>query len=58
MAGLMVYEQFFDHHEGFWGWRFIFCGEIVDDLIIENRQWLRKGVESGDKKAQSVLGKK
>jgi hypothetical protein len=41
-----------------WGWRCIFWGEIVDDVILENRQWFKKGIVSGNKKAQSVLGKK
>ncbi|MGZ3559306.1 MAG: hypothetical protein ACXU97_09370 [Thermodesulfobacteriota bacterium] len=35
--GEMVYEKFFGPHEHFWGWRCIFCGEIVDQLILENR---------------------
>jgi hypothetical protein len=33
----MVYEKFFGPHEHFWGWRCIFCGEIVDQVILENR---------------------
>jgi hypothetical protein len=40
----MVYEQFFGDQERFWGWRCIFCGEIVDDVILENRRWLRAKV--------------
>lgn len=51
----MAYEQFFGSQEHFWGWRCIFCGEIIDDVIIENRQWLKKGIVSGNKKAQSAL---
>ena len=54
----MAYEQFFGNQEHFWGWRCIFCGEIVDDVILENRQWLKKGIVPGGKKAQSILGKK
>jgi len=54
----MAYEQFFGSQEHFWGWRCIFCGEIVDEVIIENRQWLKKEVVSGNKKDQSTLGKK
>ncbi|HYA91743.1 MAG TPA: hypothetical protein VEK32_09635 [Thermodesulfobacteriota bacterium] len=46
----MVYEQFYGSQEHFWGWRCIFCGEIVDDVILENRQWVKKGVESAKKK--------
>jgi hypothetical protein len=33
----MVYEKFYGPHEHFWGWRCIFCGEIIDPLILENR---------------------
>ncbi len=54
----MAYEQFYGSQEHFWGWRCIFCGEIVDDVIIENRQWVKKGVVSGNKRVQSALGKR
>jgi hypothetical protein len=54
----MVYEQFFGAQEHFWGWRCIFCGEIIDDVILENRQWLKKGIVPGNKKTQSFLDKK
>ena len=47
---VMVYEQFFGNQERFWGWRCIFCGEIVDEVILENRQWIRKGVVPAKKK--------
>ena len=46
----MAYQQFFGDQERFWGWRCIFCGEIIDDVILENLGWLRKGVVSGKKK--------
>ena len=54
----MFYEQFYGSQEHFWGWRCIFCGKIIDDVILENRQWLKKGVASGDNKVQSASGKK
>lgn len=34
----MVYERFYDSHEHFLGWRCILCGEIIDQVILENRQ--------------------
>jgi hypothetical protein len=46
----MVYEQFFGEQERFGGWRCIFCGEIVDDVILENRQWLRMRAVPDNKK--------
>ena len=37
----MLYEKFFGPQENFWGWRCIFCGEIIDQLILENRVSLK-----------------
>jgi hypothetical protein len=48
----MAYEQFFGDQERFWGWRCIFCGEIIDDVILENRQWLRMRVVPDNKKTR------
>ena len=39
----MFYEKFYGPHEHFWGWRCIFCGEIVDQVILENRMLVRAG---------------
>ncbi|MFB3884231.1 MAG: hypothetical protein ACE144_03320 [Thermodesulfobacteriota bacterium] len=39
----MVYEKFYGYQENFWGWRCIFCGEIVDHVILENRLSARTG---------------
>lgn len=41
-GGVMVYEKFFGISEEFFGWRCIFCGEIVDSVIYENRLEQRK----------------
>ena len=37
-GGSMAYEKFYGHHEHFVGWRCILCGDIVDQVILENRQ--------------------
>jgi len=34
----MIREKFYGHQEHFLGWKCIYCGEIVDHLILENRQ--------------------
>ncbi len=36
-GGMMVSEKFYFHEDNFLGWRCIFCGEIIDQLILENR---------------------
>ncbi len=37
-GSLMVFERFYGPSEYFLGWRCVLCGEIVDQLILENRQ--------------------
>ena len=37
-GSVMVYERFYSPGENFWGWRCILCGEIIDEVIMENRQ--------------------
>jgi len=49
----MAYEQFLGDQDRFWGWRCIFCGEIVDDVILENRQWIKKGAVADNKKTRA-----
>ncbi len=34
---VMVFQKFYGPHEHFWGWRCIYCGEILDQTIMENR---------------------
>jgi len=38
-SGVMSYEKFHGSHESFFGWRCINCGDIVDQVILENRIW-------------------
>jgi hypothetical protein len=37
-GSIMVYERFYGSGENFSGWRCISCGEILDEVILENRQ--------------------
>jgi hypothetical protein len=41
--GAMVYDKFYGSYEQFWGWKCLICGEIVDPVILENRQLMRAG---------------
>ncbi len=36
-GGFMTYERFCSPTEDFSGWKCIYCGEIVDEVISENR---------------------
>ena len=39
--GTMIEQKFYEPGEPFWGWRCVFCGEILDSLIWENRNLTR-----------------
>jgi len=36
-GGIMAYEKFYSEEDSFFGWKCISCGEIIDQLILENR---------------------
>ena len=36
-GGLMAYEKFYSEVEDLCGWRCIACGEIIDQVVLENR---------------------
>ena len=42
-SGVMIYDKFYGLYEYFWGWKCVICGEIVDQVIMENRQSMRMG---------------
>ncbi len=48
-GGIMVYEKFYGISEEFFGWRCVFCGEIVDQVILENRTEQRRQLSPGDR---------
>lgn len=35
--GSMVYETFYTEEGEFVGWRCVVCGEVIDQVILENR---------------------
>jgi hypothetical protein len=37
-GGAMIYDKFYGHYEQFWGWKCLICGDIVDQIIMKNRQ--------------------
>ena len=36
-GGMMIYEKIFCETEHFWVWKCIFCGDYIDQVILENR---------------------
>ncbi len=41
--GAVIYDKFYGHYEQFWGWKCLMCGEIVDPVILKNRQSMGSG---------------
>ena len=50
-SNLMVSERFYGVDEHFLGWRCILCGEIIDQIILENRQ-AKKGRQNRTKRRE------
>jgi hypothetical protein len=42
-GSLMAYEKHYGLQDYFWGWRCIYCGDIIDRIILENRAWMPTG---------------
>jgi len=40
---VMIFDKFFGPHEHFWGWKCLIYGEILDEVILENRLLIRTG---------------
>jgi len=52
--GAVVYDKFYGPHEQFWGWKCLICREIVDPVILENRQLMRAGQEINVQRARRL----
>jgi len=41
----MMNDKFYGPNDCFWGWKCTICGEIIDEVILENRKLIRRGWE-------------
>jgi hypothetical protein len=53
-GSVMVYERFYGHGENFSGWRCVLCGEILDQVISENRQTGTEGQGRGRRRESNT----
>jgi len=44
----VVYKKFYGPQEHFWGWRCTLCGEVIDQVILENRHWTKADRQNRD----------
>jgi hypothetical protein len=49
-GGIMTYEKIYYGTEHFWVWKCIYCGEYIDQVILENRQIQKSNCEKSEKK--------
>lgn len=45
--GQMVREVFYSDDGNFVGFRCVTCGEVIDDVILKNREWSENGGKKG-----------
>jgi hypothetical protein len=39
----MIHDKFYGHYDSFWGWKCVLCGELVDQVILKNRELTKMG---------------
>jgi hypothetical protein len=44
-SGTMAYDKIYSSHGVYCGWKCLICGEIVDPVILNNRQSMTAGQE-------------
>ena len=49
-GAIMTYEKFYHETEQFWSWKCILCGEYIDQVIWENRQFQKSNRDKNRKK--------
>ncbi|MEW6333773.1 MAG: hypothetical protein AB1558_05850 [Thermodesulfobacteriota bacterium] len=54
--GAMFYDKFYSAYGQFWGWRCLICGEIVDQVILMNRQSKRVGQAANLPGSRQAMG--
>jgi hypothetical protein len=42
-SGMMFYEKIYYGTEHFWVWKCVYCGEYIDQVILENRLLIKTG---------------
>jgi hypothetical protein len=52
--GAMVYDTFYGSQGQFRGWKCLICGEIVDPVILENRQLMQAGQVINSRRARRL----
>jgi len=48
-GGMMVYEKMYYETEPFWMWKCVYCGDYIDQVILENRQIQQSNREKNGK---------
>ena len=43
--GALTYDKFYSSHGEYWGWKCLICGDIIDHVILNNRQLMTAGQE-------------
>ncbi len=48
-GGMIVYEKIYYGTDPFWTWKCVYCGDYIDQVILENRQIQKSNREKNGK---------
>jgi len=51
---MMIYEKIYYETQHFWVWKCVYCGEYIDQVILENRQIQKSNRERSGKNGESL----
>jgi hypothetical protein len=52
---MMIYEKVYFETEYFWVWKCVYCGEYIDQVILENRQIQKSNREKSGKNTEGPI---
>lgn len=55
-SGAVIYDKFYGPHGHYWGWKCLICGEIVDPVILANRQMMQSNQEINVRRERKAKG--
>jgi len=52
---MMIYEKIYHETNPLWVWKCIYCGDYIDEVILENRQIQKSNREKSGKDDEGTI---
>jgi hypothetical protein len=52
---MMIYEKIYYETQYFWVWKCVYCGECIDQVILENRKIQKSNRERSGKNSEGPV---